>query len=77
MPKLDEAKERLMTLRFWLGIIVAAILNTSTWIFNNYDTSDVKVLCFAGFSVIMLIFALFFVSKKIDKKCKDIGNLKK
>ena len=36
MPKLDEAKERLGLLKFWLGIFVATFIAIGGWCATNY-----------------------------------------
>ena len=77
MSKLDEAKERLMTLRFWLGIIVGLMISLGGWLLNNYETAKAFILILSGLGMIALCFALVLVNRKIEKKYKDIRELKK
>lgn len=40
MPKLDGLKEELITLRFWLGIVVASFLAIVGWLATNYNGAE-------------------------------------
>lgn len=77
MPKLDEAKERLMTLRFWLGIIAGVILSDGVWIANNYKTAELNLILLAGFGLFISCVGLFIVNKQMNKKYKEIRDLGK
>lgn len=77
MPKLDEAKERLKSLRFWLGIVVGIFVAVVGWIANNYKTADNLVLFGAVVVLISLIIAFVLVNQRIEKRIKDIGEMRK
>lgn len=75
MAKIDELKERLTMLRFWLGIVVATFLAISGWCITNYAKTDLWLIICALLLLFLLVIA-FFINKAIDKKCKDIGKIK-
>ena len=51
MAKIDELKEELGILKFWLGIVAATILALIGWIATNYQKADWLILVGAGFSI--------------------------
>ncbi|EMC8720068.1 hypothetical protein VMZ54_001881 [Campylobacter coli] len=55
MAKIDELKEELGILKFWLGIVVATILALIGWIATNYQKADWLILVGAGFSIFISI----------------------
>ncbi len=77
MPKLDEAKERLNTLRFWLAMVVGSFLAIAGWIANNYKIADNILIILAICSLIFLGVMVLVLNKLIDKKSSEIGKLKK
>ena len=77
MAKIDELKERLTMLRFWLGIVVATFLAISGWCITNYTRTDLWLIICALLLLFFLLIIAFFINKAIDKKCKDIGKIKK
>ncbi|MDL0089382.1 hypothetical protein [Campylobacter gastrosuis] len=77
MSKLDEAKERLLTLRFWLSIAVGSFLAIVGWIANNYKEAENILIISAFCSLALLIIAILIINRAIDKKSTDIGKLKK
>lgn len=77
MSRFDETKERLMTLRFWLGIVVGVIISISSWIVGNYESAKSFLLIGAIVALITLCVALFSINKKMNEKYKEIRNTKK
>lgn len=77
MAKIGELKERLTMLRFWLGIVVATFLAISGWSITNYTRTDLSLIICALLLLFFLLVIAFFINKAIDKKCKDIGKIKK
>ncbi|EPN3000698.1 hypothetical protein ACTWU3_002035 [Campylobacter coli] len=73
MAKIDELKEELRILKFWLGIVVATILALIGWIATNYQKADWLILVGAGFSIFISICFLIIINKKIKAKIKEIG----
>lgn len=77
MPKLDEAKERLGLLKFWLGVIVGSFLANVAWIATNYEDADNLIIIGSFLVIIGLVVAFLIISQKIEMKLKEIGELKK
>ena len=76
MSTLDEAKERLRLLKFWLGVIVGSCLANIGWLATNYKQADILILVGSIVVIFGLIISFFIVNKKIEKKLKNIGDLK-
>ncbi|MBR3832114.1 MAG: hypothetical protein IKJ72_00570 [Mycoplasmataceae bacterium] len=76
MSKLDEAKERLGLLKFWLGVIVGSFLANIGWLATNYKQADILILVGSIVVIFGLIISFFIVNKKIEKNLKNIGDLK-
>lgn len=75
MAKIDELKERIGILKFWLGIFVATILAVSSWCISNYENISFLLL-FGAMVLLCILFACaVIVSKKINETCKEIGKL--
>lgn len=77
MPKLDEAKERLGLLKFWLGIIVGSFLANVAWLATNYNKAEILIVVGSILVIIGLILGFLVINRKIEKKLKEIGDLKK
>lgn len=77
MSKLDEAKERLLTLRFWLSIAVGSFLAITGWLANNYKEAETMLIILASCSLVLLVIIVLLFNKLIDNKSKEIGKLKK
>ena len=73
MAKIDELKEQLGLLKFWLGIFVATFFSLSCWGVTNYQKAETFVLAGAGVVAVLALFAIYFLSKKINAKIKEIG----
>lgn len=46
MSKLDEKKERLGLLKFWLGVIVGSFLANVAWLATNYNKTENLIIRF-------------------------------
>lgn len=75
MSKLDEAKEKINNLKFWLGIVVASFLAILSWAITNYDTISFLLLSLSFIAVILLVIAIIILQKNINKKIKDLRDL--
>nr|CDL66958.1 unnamed protein product [uncultured bacterium] len=73
MAKIDELKEELGILKFWLGIVVATLLALMSWIATSYKEADLFLLVSAIVCVFVSIVLLIIVNKKIKAKIKEIG----
>ncbi|WP_169753144.1 hypothetical protein [Campylobacter mucosalis] len=76
MPKLDEAKERLGFLKFWLGVFVTLLAGIISWIFTNYktytDPLEFFSVCICAIGLLVLIILGNLKSKKILKEIRDL-----
>ncbi|WP_394954334.1 hypothetical protein [uncultured Helicobacter sp.] len=75
MAKIDELKERLTMLRFWLGIVVATFLAIAGWSITNYQKVETWLIIGALVLLCFCVVIAFFINKAIDKKCKEIGKI--
>ena len=75
MAKIDELKERLTMLRFWLGILVATFLAIAGWSITNYQKVEAWLIIGALVLLCFCVVIAFFINKAIDKKCKEIGKI--
>ena len=76
MPKLDEAKERLGLLKFWLGVIVGSFLANTAFLATNYNKAENLIIVGCILVIICLIVMFLVINKKIEQKLKEIGDLK-
>ncbi|MDE6958873.1 hypothetical protein LS72_010240 [Helicobacter apodemus] len=75
MSKLDEMKEEINNLKFWLGIAVATFLAILGWSITNYETISFLLLSFGFVAVIFLGVAIILLQKNINKKIKNLRDL--
>ncbi|WP_169752549.1 hypothetical protein [Campylobacter mucosalis] len=75
MSKLDEAKERLGILKFWLGIVMGSLLANIAWLATNYNKTEGLIVIGSVLSIVFLTVAFVIINKKIEKKLKEIGDL--
>lgn len=73
MATVDKLKEQLGMLKFWLGIFVATFLAIIGWSITNYAKAPLWILIGAGILSLLLICAIYFISKKINTKIGEIG----
>lgn len=60
MAKIDELKERLTMLRFWLGIVVATFLAISGWCITNHARTDLWLIICALLLLFFLLVIAFY-----------------
>ena len=77
MSKLDELKERLGILKFWLCVIVGVFTAVFGWIVTTYKTQDTILLIIATIFLLGLLIAFFKLNQNIEKKLKEIRDTKK
>ncbi|KAB0613748.1 hypothetical protein [Campylobacter hyointestinalis] len=75
MSKLDEKKERLGLLKFWLGVIVGSFLANVAWLATNYNKTENLIIVGSILAIIFLAVSFVFINKKIAKILKEIGDL--
>ena len=72
MAKLDEAKERLGLLKFWLGIIVGSFLANVAWLATNYNKAEMLIIIGAILVCIGLIVGFVIINKKIENDLHSV-----
>ena len=78
MPKLDEAKERLGFLKFWLGVFVAIFVGLIGWIATNYASfKDGLIFSGACICAVVCLVCIIFGNRYAMKILKEIRDLKK
>lgn len=75
MSKLEEAKELMGLLKFWLGSVVAVFVAISGWIANHYRDEDNLLLAGACAVLAFLLLVGFVINKKIKKQLRIIRDL--
>lgn len=73
MAKIDELKEELGILKFWLGIAVATLLTLAGFLATNYQTKEWFIILAAIICIFVSVILIFVVNKKIKAKIKEIG----
>lgn len=77
MPKLDGLKEELITLRFWLGIVVASFLAIVGWLATNYNKAELWLVISAIIFLFVFAIVAFVINNKMRKLIKQIYKAKK
>jgi len=76
MGKIDEKKEFIGALKFYLSVVVAVILAVGAGISKLYLSGNIGILFWSGFFIILVMFFLFaFFSKQMHKEIKDLKDL--
>lgn len=75
VSKLDEKKERLGILKFWLGVIVGSFLANVAWLATNYNKAEILIVLGSILAILFLAISFIFINKKIAKTLKEIGDL--
>lgn len=75
MSKKDKIKEKIVSLRFWLGIVVATFLAIIGWCITNYATIEFWLLSLGFMAVIFLGILALLLSKKIESKIEELEDL--
>lgn len=75
MSKLDRSKEKINSLKYWLGVLIGAFAALSTWLFNSVETApvwQVWVVC-----SLLVIFALliFKLNSKMHRWIDELEDL--
>jgi len=74
LAKIDEVKEEINYLKFWLGLIVVTNIGLIGWLVNNYYQNFYKSIA-AMVSVFILTITISLMNKKIKSKIKELREL--
>lgn len=75
MSELDRLKERLVYLRFWLGIVVVAEISLIGWIASAVETASTRLLLLATATAVLLGLGIFLLHRHIERRIDEIGKL--
>lgn len=75
MSKKDKVKEKIIGLRFWLGIVVATLLAIIGWVVTNYQKAEFWLVIFAFLTAMFLVVLAMAFMIKIDKKVDELEDL--
>ena len=75
MSKKDKVKEKIIGLRFWLGIVVATLLAIIGWVVTNYQKAEFWLVIFAFLTAMFLVVLAMAFVIKIDKKVDELEDL--
>lgn len=75
MSELDRLKERLVYLRFWLGIVVVAEISLIGWVASAVETASTRLLSLATVTAILLGLGIFLLHRHIERRIDEIGRL--
>jgi hypothetical protein len=72
---LDLLKERLVYLRFWLGIVVVAEISLIGWIASAVETASTRLLLLGTATAVLLGLGIFLLHRHIERRIDEIGKL--
>lgn len=76
MPKIDELKETLNTLRVVLTITIALIVALTSGLISRYDKDEIDIFLYIGIMInLILMSSIPIIIKKLIQKTKEIGEL--
>lgn len=67
MSKIDKEKEKITTLRFWLGIAVATLLAIVGWSITNVARLESWLVILSLLAVICLAVVIILLTRQINK----------
>ena len=75
MSKLDKAKEKIITLRFWLGIVVDTLLAIVGWSIKKKKKIGLFLLIISFVVVLVLVVVVVLLSRYINTKINELEEL--
>ena len=75
MAQIDEVKEKITHLRFWIGVMVAIIMGLISWFVSHYETESKFLLIADIIGIIFFIFLIIIINNKILENIKKLGDL--
>ena len=76
MAKIDEVKEFIVTLRVYLGFILAIVLSLGTGLVKLYLSGTTGILFYVGVGVIFVfMFGFIKINKKLHQEIKNLKDL--
>ena len=75
MSELDRAREQLVYLRFWLGIMVATEIALVGWLISTPISANSRLWFIGAFGAVLLGAGTFLVHRQIERRIDQIGKL--
>lgn len=76
MSKKDKVKEKIIGLRFWLGIAVATLLAIAGWAISNFEKINTWLFFLSFVAVIFLCVISILITRRIDKHINKLEKMK-
>jgi len=75
MSELDRLKERLVYLRFWLGIMVVTEITLVGWLISTPTSGNPTLWFIAAFAAVVLGVGIYLVHRQVERRIDQIGKL--
>lgn len=75
MSELDRLKERLVYLRFWLGIMVVTEITLVGWLISTPTSGNPTLWFIATFGAVVLGVGIYLVHRQVERRIDQIGKL--
>ena len=75
MSELDRLKERLVYLRFWLGIMVVTEITLVGWLISTPTSADPTLWFIGAFGAVVLGVGIYLVHRQVERRIDQIGKL--
>ena len=77
MPRLDNIKERIALLKWFLGVIVAILIAVAGWVLNKFEINENILITLALLFIFALSIVFVLILKKINTLINEVDRLKK
>jgi branched-subunit amino acid ABC-type transport system permease component len=75
MSEIDNIKESLNLIKFWIGLLVAALAGILTWLFNNITTAQEWQIWLSSIFVVILGIIIVRINWKALRKREALKDL--
>jgi len=75
MSKLDKSKEKINSLKYWLGVLIGAFAALSTWLFNSVEAAPVWQIGVVSFLLVLFALLIFKLNAKMHVWIDELEDL--
>ena len=75
MSELDHLKEEVAYLKFWLGLVVVAVISMAGWLVSSFDTAASYAVFLAVCGLILLGATIVTLDRRIERRISRIKDL--
>lgn len=75
MSKLDQVKEKINLLKYWIGILIGVFVAVAAWLFNNVETVAQWKVIAASFLMIACIAMIVQLNLKLNQRIDSLEDL--